>query len=467
MIKFREGDIICALSTPPGQSALAVVRATGHGVGLFLKSLAPQLTGPIESHRVYFTKFFSKLNNCYFDEGIVTYFAPQKSYTNEETLEFSVHGSMSIVDLLIKELILLGARMAEPGEFSFRSVMSGRLDLVQAQGVLGLIHSESAEQAIQSYRHLKGEFSNQFIKLEQSIIRVLGQIEAGIDFSTEGIELSSNDFLLAQLKSILDSIEQVEQYFNSGELLKQGFFVPLIGLPNAGKSTLLNILANQDRAIVTSIAGTTRDIIEQTVFVDGIKFNFLDTAGIHEAHDQIERLGINKSIKAFEDSDLVFLILDGTLPFDQQILTLQSVLDLKQKKWAVIFTKSDLVKDYDQQILLEQFINRYKLDLRLCFWISHLEPAKAKSVIFSTLKHFYSEKLDKDHSLLLHSRQFEQILMARKSINQAIFELETGMGHELVSMTLRQAYLAIQKVIGHHFDDDILDQIFSDFCIGK
>ncbi|MEK6627806.1 MAG: tRNA uridine-5-carboxymethylaminomethyl(34) synthesis GTPase MnmE, partial [Bdellovibrionota bacterium] len=287
----RSEQTICAISTPQGVGGLAVIRISGVEALSVCKRISKSLNKKkvIESHRAYFSEIFSLSENSSenafvnkIDEAVITYFAKGKSFTGEETVEISCHGSKFIVQQILELLISCGCRMAERGEFTYRAFMNGRLDLVQAESVLALIESQNQASAIVALRQLEGHVSKQFAELISDLTWCLAHIEASIDFSEQGIEVVDTGVLVKKLESIAEALKTLTHSYQSGKLIKDGIKVALIGEPNVGKSSLLNLLLQSDKAIVTPIAGTTRDAIEGDTLYDGVKYSISDTAGLRD-----------------------------------------------------------------------------------------------------------------------------------------------------------------------------------------
>lgn len=460
-MSFRSGDIICALATPVGQSAIAVVRLSGPNSWSLVKRLAPSLENKkTVSHQAVLSSLVDVSNNQVFDEALIVFFAMGRSYTGEESVEISTHGSMSVVSFLIQSLCSIGARIAEPGEFTFRAFMNDRLDLVQAEAVLNLIHSDSVEQAKESVRQLQGSSSKVLNNIEKNLLSVLGKIEAGIDFATEGIVLVENSELISTINKLDQEIGDILFESDKGRLLYQGINITLIGQPNVGKSSLLNCLLGHDRALVTEVAGTTRDLVDGHVFVNGIKVTFVDTAGLRITDDLVERLGIQKTKKAAQVSHWIFCVLDIT-NFETEI----DLQDFDLDKVSLILNKCDLFSEdqVSNQVLLIK--ERYP-NLEIILTSAKDEKITKERVLASIRSRFLVDQVS-NQSMSIHSKQLEWLHIAQQSLKSASNDLIHNVGHELVSSDLRVALDSIQRTLGHHYDDQILDTIFAEFCIGK
>jgi tRNA modification GTPase len=475
----RDLHTICAISTPPGVGGISVIRVSGHKAVTLTRIAAPFVPEDPESHRVYYGHLISNLDTSIgtiIDEVIVTYFKKGRSFSGEDTIEISCHGSPSITRRILKELVHLGARLADRGEFTYRAFMSGRLDLVQAESVLSLIESQSDLAAQQSLRQLAGYLSKDLEAIESDLIWCLAHIEAGIDFSTEGIDVVSDDQLRERFHNVQERLKRLLDSYESGRLVKDGLSLALVGEPNVGKSSILNLLAGEERAIVTEIAGTTRDTIEAGFLVDGIKVVATDTAGLRETVDQVERIGIERSYRALEQADRVFYVFDvsrGILPSD-----LMEIAKIPAAKLFLIANKVDLLRDTvenvrerlaSQLIALENFQKiddfSYFLKTKLHF-ISALDRY-AGDLLKMSLAQAIEASLTEDLSLVSHARHFENLSRALVNIDSALKQLGSGLSIEFLALEMKEALIGIQETLGKRFDDQIMDRVFKEFCIGK
>lgn len=465
MYNYSDHDTICALATPPGRSAIAVVRVSGPKSWDMAVQVAKSLEEKsLKSHCAYFSKLYSPILNEIFDEALLTFFEEGRSYSGERTVEISTHGSMAIVNHLLDSFLHLGARTAGPGEFTYRAFMNDRMDLTQAEGVLSLIHAESITQAKQGLRHLGGELSRSALSIENDFIWLLAQIEAGIDFATEGLELQSSQILINRVGETEKKLSNILAASSTGKILKDGIRIALIGLPNVGKSSLLNNLIGEDRALVTEVAGTTRDFIEGHVFIDGVKVTFVDTAGLRDTTDRVESLGIERSFDMAGSADLVIWVVNPEEPGAVSERFLNNHM-LEAGNLQLLFTMADKIPSSSRSDAEERFSKI--ISAPVLGWVSNLEGLQVRSTVTKFIQQHFNTSEVGDQSLALHSRQEEFLRKALESIGTARAELIDGVGPELVATTLRSGLFSIQALLGHHYDDQILDRIFSEFCIGK
>lgn len=458
MLWNRNEQTICAISTPPGHGSLAIIRLSGPQAlqisARLIKKLSQRRPA---SHTAHFA-VVRDLKGEKIDEAVATYFAAGHSFTGEDVVEISCHGSAFITQKILDTLILAGASMAEKGEFTYRAFMNGRMDLVQAESVLSLIESQSSSAARIALRQLEGRVSDRFVAMISDLTWCLAHIEASIDFIEQGVEVVDTNVLVSKLKNINEELQKLIGSFSTGRLLRDGIAVTLVGEPNAGKSSLLNLLAQSDRAIVTPVAGTTRDVVEAQVLFDGQKFNLSDTAGLRETEDQIEKIGIDRSKKAADRSDVICHVLDATL-------------------WTGFYAWPDCLPGAGRRVVL---IN--KSDRSSAAQLSEIKktiPSDLPALSVSALEasdrerilRFLSDQLgissDMGDAIISSVRQAEQARYSFEMISKSIKELEQKTGAEFVSMYLKEALVSLQKILGQVYDDQIMDRVFKEFCLGK
>lgn len=471
----RDQDTVCAVSTPHGVGGISVIRISGKKALSIVSEIAAFLPTNPESHKAYFGVLKSKKNNEPIDEVLVTYFQKGKSFTGEEVLEISCHGSPFICQTILNALIQHGARAADRGEFTYRSFMNNKLDLVQAESVLSMIESQSQQSAKLALRQLKGDLSKALEAIENDMTWILAHAEAGIDFSTEGIEVVDNSAVLEKLARIKVSLGELVESYNMGRILKDGFRVVLTGLPNVGKSSLLNLFLQDQRAIVTDIPGTTRDVIHGDTTFDGFKFTFLDTAGLRDsASDLVEQIGIKKSYEAQSEADLVLFVFDSSLGLSPEELTVLNTLN--PEKTVILANKADKnAGKNDLHSALEvlknskfyQEFQQYGLSWeRKFFFVSALDKTSRTTVLRALVQDYGAQQSD-NVVLLSNTRHFENLSKALENTASSEVLVQQGAGNEFLAIELKEALIAIHETLGKRFDDQIMDRVFKEFCIGK
>lgn len=457
MHRDGDSDTICALSTPPGSGGIAVIRVSGPHALSYSRKIAPFLPQHAESHRVYYGVLRTSEP---IDEVLISYFSKGRSFTGEETVEISCHGSSVISSTILKELVFSGCRLARRGEFTYRAFMSGRLDLVQAESVLGLIESKSKQSARISLRQLQGHLSQDFAKLEDDLVWILAHLEASIDFSTEDIEVVDQSVLLNRIGAVENKTRQLLESYRKGRILREGLEVALVGKPNAGKSSLLNALVGEERAIVTPHAGTTRDTIEGQVSYGGVPVTFVDTAGLRETDNEIEKLGIQRSKAAIEKADFVFHVLDL---FESDIST-SWISDVRERDSYVLVNKVDLDGDGTQRKRLEPHLSGVRADH--IFWVS----AKSRAGLDQVEKLIASVGLELDSessNVVTQARHSELLQKIHSCAESALSLINEASSPEFIAFELQDAVRAIHELLGKEFDEQVIDRIFKEFCLGK
>ena len=468
-VRPEDGDTICALSSAPGLGALAVVRASGPRAYEVARRLCPSLPEEIESHRAHVgTLLEIGSPREPIDEAVIVPFAEGRSFTAEQTVEFSVHGSPTIVAGLLRELIAAGCRMARPGEFTYRSFMNGRLDLVQAESVLALIESQSKEAARASFRQLKGLLSREFSVLEDGLVWLLARLEASIDFSAEGIEITPVHELLARVDELIARCRALLSSHDQGRILQDGLSVALIGPPNVGKSSLLNALLEEDRAIVTSEPGTTRDLVEGRLSLGGVVVRLVDTAGLRETANEAERIGIARSRAAAVEADVVLAVLDATADSADG----PDVLDPNRRVDGILLNKWDLIEDSADGPASRDRVRRLRdlwLTARPGIWTLEVS-ARTGGGLSSVREALRTRALRQplgSGAVVLQARHFEVLKRIEMGLNAARRLIAEEASPDFVAFELQEAVRCVHELLGKRFDEQVIDRIFKEFCLGK
>jgi tRNA modification GTPase len=468
-----DADTICALSTPPGVGGIAVIRVSGPRAFQITRALCSFLPNSPESHHIYFGTAYEETpsetaKKAAIDEVLVSCFANGRSFTGEETTEISSHGSPVLVANLLKELIKSGARMARPGEFTFRAFMNGRMDLVQAESVLALIESQSKPAAQVALRHLKGGLSKDFALLEDDLVWILAQLEASIDFSTEGIDVIPSEVLTARTERVLGKVTQLLESYEQGQVLRDGLRVAILGRPNVGKSSLLNALVREERAIVTDQAGTTRDLVEGQILLGGQTVTFVDTAGLRITENEIEKIGIQRSLQAMKTADLILYVIEtenGLASEDQERLK-----ELPKDTYLVI-NKSDL---FAQLIPSgESGVSQVFEKLRIVDWpIKRAFAVSAKTGlglngILNEIEDHILQDVTDSSNIIVQARHMELLQRIHSCLLKATELIKVDDSPEFIAFELQDAIKAIHELLGKEFHEQVIDRIFKEFCLGK
>jgi tRNA modification GTPase len=442
-------ETICALATAIGQSGIGVIRVSGPLSKIISKKI---LHIELKPRHAFYGPFYDNEDNT-IDKGVAIYFPGPNSYTGEDVVEFQGHGGMSVMRKLLETALIFGARLSEPGEFSKRAFLNGKMDLVQAEAVQDLIQSSSEESALSAVRSLTGEFSEKINHLLSELTSLRVFVEATIDFSDEEIDFLESHQVSTKLQNLKDLLASILESANQGAILRDGLHVAIAGKPNAGKSSLLNALTKQPSAIVTDIAGTTRDVLKETIHVDGMPLHIIDTAGLHNSEDIIEQEGIRRAYTEINNADVVLLVFDtkDELP-DFSILP-----DLvKNKPIICIRNKIDLLNTKSE-------VNKLGNQLEVCL---SAKNGDGVDLLRKALAEFAGLNSGGEGVFLARKRHIDSIDQTLIYIDSAIEQLEGG-ASELVAEDLRQAGMSLGQITGEFSSDDLLGEIFSSFCIGK
>jgi tRNA modification GTPase len=464
-------DTICALATPTGISALGIIRVSGkQAIEVCEKIFEPKnkttLLSKVESHTIHFGLINN--GNEILDEVLVSVFKEPNSYTGEDSVEISCHGSEYIEQKIIELLINNGLRLAQPGEFTLRAFMNGKFDLSQAEAVADLIASHSKSSHDLALNQMRGNFSGKIKDLRKQLLDFASLIELELDFSEEDVEFANRDEFKKLLFVLSTEIESLIKSFSIGNVLKKGIPVAIIGQPNVGKSTLLNAILNEDRAIVSEIPGTTRDTIEDTLIIKGISFRFIDTAGLRDSTNEIESIGIERTYEKIDQAKIILYVFDVSLTgcteigaameeFREHIGQLPEGL-LKDKKFILIANKTDLLiespKGFKSLVEME------------CIFVS----AKRKeniNLILDTLSQYVETEKISENTIVSNTRHYEALLKTSIALEKIKNGFEQNVSSDLIATDIRQAIYHLGEITGEITTNEILENIFSKFCIGK
>ena len=453
-------DTICALSSPAGVGAIALIRVCGENAFSIVNECFKQKQNTVfEARKAYFKPFYDGENVL--DQVMVTYFQSPHSFTGENTVEISCHGSPYIQKRMVEVLIGQGGRLAKAGEFSLRAFLNGKIDLSQAEAIADVIASESAASHKLAMDSLRGGFSQKIRQLRNQLLQFTALLELELDFGEEDVEFANREQMKLLMNDLHSEIQLLLSSFKMGNAVKNGVPVAIVGEPNVGKSTLLNAFLNEERAIVSPIAGTTRDTIEDRISLNGCMFRFIDTAGIRQSNDEIEHLGIERTFQSIQKAMLVLYLVDISQitleDIEKQIETLLQRVDFSDKKMIVVANKSDLsVKN-----TLPQFCKGFEI-----VQIS----AKQKDNIdflFEKLNDFVSSSTHENQVMVSNIRHYEALSQAMQALQQAEESFIAELSQDIVALDIRRVLHYLSEVIGEVSNEDILGEIFSRFCIGK
>ena len=448
-------DIIVALATPVGEGAISIVRVSGSGSIALVNSIfigSKNLTD-VSTHTIHYGKIISK-NGEVIDDVLVSVFINPNSYTGEDSVEISSHSSTIVVKKIIEELVGKSARLAEPGEFTKRAFLNGKLDLTQAEAVADIINSRTEASLRGARNQLDGILSKKIDSLRMELINETSLIELELDFAEEELEFVSKKKLTDEIKKTISEIDKLLATYSFGKVMRDGVNVAIVGKPNVGKSSLLNYVLKESRAIVSEIPGTTRDVIREEVVVDGILFKLFDTAGIRVTEDDIEREGVERSREAVRNSDIIILIDEVVNGIPKELYNeLTKLID--EKRIITVLNKLDLFRDVDE---------KKRADL-----IISIKDEKGIDKLLELLKEksLGNNSFTEKSAVINNVRHFDALAKAKNDLEEAINSLNNNLSGEFVSVNLRAAEDSLGEIIGKVTTDDILNNIFDNFCIGK
>lgn len=449
---------IVAISTAPGIGGIGIIRMSGDNCfDILNKFFKPKNKTVVKGYTIKYGNIIDSKENV-IDEVLVSYFKSPKSYTTEDMCEINSHGGIVIINKILNICLENGAVLAEPGEFTKRAFLNGRIDLTQAESVIDIINSKTDKEAKVSVEQLEGNLSKKIKVIREKVIDIMSDIEANIDYPEYDMEETTNAQILKVLEEVRTDIDLLEKTFYNGKILREGIKTAIIGTPNVGKSSLLNLILNEERAIVTEVAGTTRDTIEEYISIEGVPLKIIDTAGIRDANDEVEKIGVKKAIEIAGSSDIVIAIFDISKELTSED---REILDIvKTKNTIIVLNKIDLnkkinLKEIEKankpiveistktgdgiEDLYKEITNQYKLN----------EIANDGEIIVSNIRH---------KSLIIN---------ARRSLEKAKETINAGMPVDIISTCLKEILEELGKITGETVTEDVIKEIFSKFCLGK
>lgn len=449
-------DTIVGISTPLAKGAISIIRLSGtDAINITNKVFKGTNLNKANSHTIHYGYITNPENNDILDEVLVSVFKAPKTYTVEDVVEINCHGGVFVTNQVYNLLIEQGARPAEAGEFTKRAFLNGRIDLTEAEAVMDVIDAENKSFSKVANNALRGNVKNKIEMLKEKILNIIAIINVNIDYPEyDDIEILTNDVILPKIKDIYNELIEILKYSKSAIYLKNGIDTVIIGKPNVGKSSILNALAKEEKAIVTNIPGTTRDTIEVKINLNNITLNLIDTAGIRDTNDIVEKIGVQKSIEKLEQAQLVLLILDGSRDLEEEDYNLLE--QSKNKPRVILINKSDL----PQKISTDQIENAVVVSAYDVNSIDIIEKAISKQIQLEGLE-------NPNVTYISNARQIQKIKETKEALEEAIAEINIGEFIDLVELSLRKAWNSLGEITGEVNTDSLLDELFSKFCLGK
>lgn len=453
-------DTIAAIATPPGRGGVGIVRISGPNAGEVLSRLVPSRR-VWDSHHLYFSRIHDLAGHLV-DEALAVLMRGPHSYTGEDVAELQVHGGPIILRRVLDACLGAGARIARPGEFTERAYLNGRLDLTQAEAVADMVNATSEAAHRLALEHLEGSLGKAVQGFQDKVVEAMILVESAIDFShEEHVYQIEFDEILRRIDGVLPELERLRATFDQGRRQREGVRVVILGPTNAGKSTLFNTLHGSERAIVTPVAGTTRDFLEEEVLVDGVSLRLVDTAGLRATDDTVEVIGIRRSRELMDRADLVVWLVDQSVPLPDESRDALQRLALQARPTLVVLNKQDLacgLSDTDQAL-----VERFEHVVRT----SHAGQRSGKDALLGALAALGRELTAGEGVLLSRARHLQHIVSTIEALDRARESLSLGMDHEIIALDLREALDALGEIVGRVTTDDILHRIFAEFCVGK
>ncbi|MCG2389082.1 tRNA uridine-5-carboxymethylaminomethyl(34) synthesis GTPase MnmE [Staphylococcus epidermidis] len=456
-------DTITSISTPMGEGAIGIVRLSGPQaieIGDILYKGKKKLS-EVETHTINYGHIIDPETNETVEEVMVSVLRAPKTFTREDIIEINCHGGILTINRILELTMTYGARMAEPGEYTKRAFLNGRIDLSQAEAVMDFIRSKTDRASKVAMNQIEGRLSDLIKKQRQSILEILAQVEVNIDYPEyDDVEDATTDFLLEQSKRIKEEINRLLETGAQGKIMREGLSTVIVGRPNVGKSSMLNNLIQDNKAIVTEVAGTTRDVLEEYVNVRGVPLRLVDTAGIRDTEDIVEKIGVERSRKALSEADLILFVLNNNEPLTEDDQTLFEVI--KNEDVIVIINKTDLEQRLDVSELREMIGDMPLIQTSMLKQegIDELE-IQIKDLFFG------GEVQNQDMTYVSNSRHISLLKQARQSIQDAIDAAESGIPMDMMQIDLTRTWEILGEIIGESASDELIDQLFSQFCLGK
>jgi tRNA modification GTPase len=452
-------DTICAISTSQGVGAIAIVRVSGSDAIEIVNSIfkGKDLT-QVDSHTINYGHIIDDKGNT-IDEVLVTVMRAPKTFTVEDVVEINTHGGIAPTNKVLEQLQIKGCRLAEPGEFTKRAFLNGRIDLLQAEAVMDMINSKTNSQREMAANQISGKTSNLINELRDDMIQIISNINVNIDYPEyDDVDIITDEIMIPKITKLKEKIERILKESENGIIIKEGIKTSIIGRPNVGKSSLLNALLEEDKAIVTDIAGTTRDIVEGQITINGIILNMIDTAGIRETEDTIEAIGVEKSKKMMKESDLVLFVLNNNEELTSDIKELFN--DLGNKQYIIIINKTDLEKKLN---ISELNVDKSRIINMSIINNEGIEDLKNKIIELFNL----NELETKDPTYLSNTRSISILEKCLNSVKEIEKGLQNNMPIDMIELDIRNIWEILGTINGSTYEEELLDEMFSRFCLGK
>lgn len=459
---MKEFDTIAAIATPVGEGGISIIRVSGDKALYIVNSIFKGMNNKdvidMKSHTMRYGYIIDKDSKETIDEVLISYMKGPKSFTAEDTVEINCHGGVISTNLVLEQVIKAGARIAAPGEFTKRAFLNGRIDLSQAEAIMDIITAKTELSMKSALNAAEGRLSKQIKEVRNRLLAIIAHIEATVDFPEDDLEEITTEKVKVDIENIVNEITSLLDTATEGKIIRDGLEVVIAGKPNVGKSSLLNALLMENRAIVTEVAGTTRDVIEEYINLEGIPVKIVDTAGIRDTEDVVEKIGIEKSRSKIDTSDLIILMLDLSRQLDEE--DLEIIEYIKDKKYVILLNKLDKerVLDYDK---LSNLDSKYIIEISA---LNGLGIDKLKECIKDM---FFKGEIAMQEVMITNSRHKEALIRAKERCVAAFSTLNIGLAIDLASIDVRSAWSHLGEITGETVEEDILDKIFSEFCIGK
>jgi tRNA modification GTPase len=459
---MKEFDTIAAVATSIGEGGIGIIRVSGlHSlkmVSTIFKGKNNRSLENIKSYTMRYGHVIDRESSEIIDEVIVSYMKGPRSFTAEDTVEINCHGGVIATNRVLQEVIKAGARLAEPGEFTKRAFLNGRIDLSQAEAVIDIIRAKTELSMKSALAQSEGRISREIRILRNKLLGIIAHIEATVDYPEDDLEDTTSRITSSQLSSVLKEIEKLLSSADEGKILREGLDTVIIGKPNVGKSSLLNALLMETRAIVTEIPGTTRDVIEEFMSIDGVPVKIIDTAGIRETEDIVEKIGVEKSKEKINEADLIILMLDVSRGLD--IEDLEIIDYIKDRKYVVLLNKSDL----------PNMLNKGELSGLNSQFIIEVSAKTGEGLdrLKDAIKHlFFKGEVTSKDAMITNARHKQALIRAKEGCTAALEALKNTSAIDLASIDARNAWMSLGEITGETLEEDIIDKIFSEFCVGK